>query len=116
MDLSRSGVATDIRRHGLPAVVIGVVAALAGCGSGNSPLNDPLRYDSTAELKARLLEVSQYGDGGSSLGGIPESIERLLKSDPDKGKQLLAAFDRLNTTDSKDERKKIARQMADALD
>ncbi len=87
-----------------------------GCGSGSSSLNEPMGYKSTSELKARLLEVSQYGDGGSSLGGISESIEALIVHDAEKGKKLLDDFQRLNTTNSKDERKKIARAMADLLE
>ncbi len=88
---------------------------LSGCGRGTAEVDQPMGYDSTAELKARLLEVSQYGDGGSSLGGIPESIEELTKSDPEKGKKLLNHFQRLDTTDSKEERKTIAKEMADEL-
>lgn len=88
---------------------------ISGCGRGTTEVDQPMGYDSTAELKARLLEVSQYGDGGSSLGGIPESIEELTKSDPEKGKKLLSHFQRLNTTDSKEERKSIAKEMADEL-
>ncbi|HLQ44984.1 MAG TPA: hypothetical protein VK137_09670 [Planctomycetaceae bacterium] len=90
--------------------------ALAGCG-GNSPapIDAPIRYHSNAELKARLEEVSKYGDGGSSLGGISESIAELTKTDPAKGQKLLADFDRLNTADSKEVRKKIAQEMAEQL-
>ncbi|HET6425627.1 MAG TPA: hypothetical protein VFG20_18200 [Planctomycetaceae bacterium] len=88
---------------------------LCGCESSNSSLNEPMGYKSHSELKARLLEVSQYGDGGSSLGGIPESIDALMKDEPEKGQKLLADFRRLNTTDSKEERKKIAKAMAEQL-
>lgn len=92
-----------------------LIAFVMGCGSQKSPLNEPMGYKTHAELKARLLEVSQYGDGGSSLGGIPESIEALMKDDAEKGKQLQADFQKLNTANSKDERKKIAKAMADQL-
>jgi hypothetical protein len=88
---------------------------IAGCGGGTSPLNEPMGYKSHSELKSRLLEVSQYGDGGSSLGGISESIEVLMKDEPEKGKKLLADFQKLNTATSKDVRKKIAKEMADQL-
>jgi len=104
-------------RWGCSALAMGLVALmLAGCGQGDAKLNEPMGYKSTSELKSRLLEVSQYGDGGSSLGGIPESIEKLMQDDPEKGKKLLADFQRLNTANSKDERKKIAKEMADQLD
>jgi hypothetical protein len=92
-----------------------VLLVLAGCG-GRAAVDQPMAYKSHGELKARLLEVSQYGDGGSSLGGIPESIAALTKDRPDLGKELQADFQRLNTTDSKEERKKIARQMADRIE
>ncbi len=92
-----------------------VICGLAGCG-GRSRIDEPVGYKSHAELKARLLEVSKYGDGGSSLGGIPESIAALTKDHPELGKQLLADFQKLNTTDSKDERKKIAQAMADRIE
>ncbi|OYW20287.1 MAG: hypothetical protein B7Z55_07505 [Planctomycetales bacterium 12-60-4] len=96
---------------------VAVITCLAtGCGTPASPLDEPMGYKSTSELKARLLEVSKYGDGGSSLGGIPESIEQLTQTEPDKGKKLLADFNRLNTAESKDARKKIAKEMADQLD
>lgn len=93
-----------------------LMLTMSGCGRGTAEVDQPMRYDSTAALKARLLEVSQYGDGGSSLGGIPESIEELTKSDPELGKKLLSDFQRLNTTDSKEERKMIAKEMADELE
>lgn len=92
-----------------------VLSLPVGCSSGDAKLNEPMGYKSHSELKARLLEVSQYGDGGSSLGGISESIEALMKDEPEKGKQLLADFHKMNTSNSKDERKKIARAMADQL-
>ena len=99
-----------------PVFAIAVFIALAGCGRGApAPIDAPIRYNSTDALRARLEEVAKYGDGGSSLGGIPESIAELTKSDPVKGEKLLADFRRLDTADSKDERKKIAQEMADQL-
>ncbi len=92
------------------------LTVLAGCGGGRSEIDEPVSYKSHSELKTRLLEVSQYGDGGSSLGGIPESIAELTKDKPELGKQLLADFQKLNTTDSKAERKKIAKEMADRIE
>ncbi len=88
---------------------------VAGCGKGPSAVDAPIRYNSNAELKSRLEEVAKYGDGGSSLGGIPESIAELTKTDPAKGEKLLADFKRLDTTDSKEERRKIAKEMAEQL-
>lgn len=88
----------------------------SGCSQGDPVLNEPMGYKTTSELKTRLLEVAKYGDGGSSLGGIPESIEKLTKEEPEKGEKLLADFQRLNTADSKAVRKKIAQEMADQLD
>ena len=97
------------------ASAIVLVISCAGCGRPPSKLDEPIRYSSIDALKERLNDVAHYGDGGSSLGGIPESIEELTKSDPAKGAKLLASFQRLNTTDSKDERKKIAEEMMEQL-
>ncbi len=88
---------------------------LSGCSKEPAAIDAPVRYNSNAELISRLEEVAKYGDGGSSLGGIPESIAELTKSDPAKGEKLLASFQKLNTTDSKDVRKKIAKEMAEQL-
>lgn len=103
-------------RPSLCGMVMAFSIALVGCGSKEpSPLDAPMRYNSNAELKARLEEVAKYGDGGSSLGGIPESIAELTKTDPAKGEKLLSDFKRLDMTDSKEERRKIAKEMADQL-
>lgn len=74
-----------------------------------------MRYTTKDKLRERLEQVAKYGDGGSSLGGIPESIDELLKSDPEKGKVLLADFQKLNTADDKETRKTIAKEMAEKL-
>ena len=98
------------------ALSMALPIALSSCGGGaDSPLNAPMRYTTTDELKARLEEVAKYGDGGSSLGGIPESIAELTKADPAKGEKLLGDFKRLDAADSKEERQKIAKEMAEKL-
>jgi len=91
------------------------LALLAGCSGQRAEIDQPITYNSYSELKSRLLDVAQYGDGGSSLGGIPESIEALSKDQPEVGKKLAADFKRLNTANTKDERKKIAKDMADKI-
>ena len=88
---------------------------LIGCGSSPSPIDEPIRYTTVDKLRERLEDVAKYGDGGSSLGGIPESIEELMQSDPENGKKLQDEFLKLNTTDDKETRKEIARRMADHL-
>lgn len=98
-----------------PAVILTIAVGIIGCGRTPSPVDAPMRYTSIDALNERLKDVAKYGDGGSSLGGIPESIEELTKSDPEKGAKLLACFERLNTTDSKETRKKIALEMAEIL-
>lgn len=106
----------NLLRPFLCGTVLTFSIALVGCGTNEpSPLDAPMRYNSNAELKARLEEVAKYGDGGSSLGGIPESIAELTKTDPAKGEKLLSDFKRLDITDSKEERRKIAKEMADQL-
>lgn len=100
----------------LSLLAIADLVALAGCGRGApTSIDAPIRYTSNDALRARLEEVSKYGDGGSSLGGISESIAELTKTDSVKGEKLLADFKRLDTTDSKEERKKIAQEMAEQL-
>ena len=99
----------------LSQFVLALFLLMAGCGKTPSKLDEPIRYTSIDALKERLNDVSRYGDGGRSLGGIPESIDDLTKSDPAKGAKLLASFQRLNTTDSKEERKKIALEMMEQL-
>lgn len=95
-------------------VVLVLLIAAAGCG-GPAPVDAPMRYDSLEKLKERLTQVSQYGDGGSSLGGIPESIDELTKTNPDLGKKLLEDFQKLNTATEKEDRKRIAKEMAERL-
>lgn len=99
-----------------PLTVGLITLSLIGCSQGDPKLNEPMGYKTTSELKTRLLEVAKYGDGGSSLGGIPESIEALMKDDAEKGKKLQAAFQRLNTANTKDARQKIAQEMADQIE
>jgi len=98
-----------------PAFIVATSLSVVGCGRAPSPVDAPMRYSSIDALNERLKDVAKYGDGGSSLGGIPESIEDLTKTDPAKGAKLLACFERLNTTDSKETRKKIALEMAEIL-
>jgi hypothetical protein len=103
-------------RFAVPAVLALLGGLLlAGCSRAPAKVDQPIRYNSHSELKSRLLEVSQYGDGGSSLGGIPESIDALTKDDPETGKLLQADFQKLNTSNSKEERKKIAKEMAERI-
>lgn len=88
---------------------------LSGCGNSRSPIDEPIRYTTVDKLRERLEDVAKYGDGGSSLGGIPESIDELMQSDPENGKLLQEEFLKLNTADDKETRKEIARRMADHL-
>ena len=81
------------------------------------------RFENTSTLNSGAASTgydagnvnSATSDGGSSLGGIPESIEALSKDQPEVGKKLAADFKRLNTANTKDERKKIAKDMADKI-
>ena len=107
--------ATALICQSLCMLAIMTLMTLSGCGRGNSKLNEPIRYSSIDKLRERLEDVAKYGDGGSSLGGIPESIEDITKSEPEKGKQLLADFQRLNTASDKEIRKQIAKEMAEKL-
>jgi len=100
----------------LRVAVLALTLPLVGCGGGaKDKLNEPMGYKTIEALRERLKDVAKYGDGGSSLGGIPESIAELTKSDPDKAKKLLDAFQTLNTTEDKDTRKKVANEMLEML-
>lgn len=107
--------ARGMKQPVVSALVISISCLLVGCGRAPAPVDAPMRYNSTDALLERLNEVARYGDGGSSLGGISESIAALTKTDPGKGAKLLASFQRLDTTDSKEERKRIAKEMAEQL-
>ncbi len=104
-----------VRHPFVSAFVVSMSFFCVGCSRAPAPIDAPMRYTSIDALNERLKDVAKYGDGGSSLGGIPESIEDLTKSNPELGAKLLASFQRLNTTDSKEERKKIALEMAEQL-
>lgn len=109
-------VAGNVLSRGLLALMLTLLVSLTGCGnSAADKLNEPMGYKTIEALRERLKDVAKYGDGGSSLGGIPESIDALMKSDPDKAKKLLDAFQTLNTTDDKETRKKVANEMLEML-
>lgn len=100
----------------LVALMLALLVSMTGCGnSAADKINEPMGYKTIEALRERLKDVAKYGDGGSSLGGIPESIDALMKSDPDKAKKLLDAFQTLNTTDDKETRKKVANEMLEML-
>lgn len=107
-----------LRRMQCLAIVFAVMLSggLPGCGKTQSKKFEPMRYNSLDKLKERLKQVSEFGDGGSSLGGIPESIDELMKGNPEKGKAMREAFLRLDTATEKEVRKKIAKEMVNMLE
>ncbi len=92
-----------------------VVVMLAGCGSAPVKQPEPANLKSFDELKTRLKEVVQYGQGGSALMGMQESIESLKKVDATKGEVLAADFKRLDTAPTTEDRKRVAQEMIDKL-
>jgi hypothetical protein len=106
--LKRSGLQLG---NALKQSVVTLLFIGIGCAPVVSEKDQPMGYDTIEKLRARLEQVAQYGDGGSSLAGIPESIEELMDSDTDKAKTLLSDFNRLNTAGTRDARKKIALEM-----
>lgn len=94
-----------------------LVAVLMVVGCGGTPVKqpEPAKLKSFEELKTRLKEVVQYGQGGSALMGMQESIEALKKIDAAKGETLAADFKRLDLAATTEERKQIAQSMIDKL-
>jgi len=91
--------------------------SIAGCGGAPPATKDDGRtpVNTQSELKQKLLEVAQYGGGGSSLDRIPDALNELKKTDPAKGEKLLGDFKRLESTPNMEQRKQIAKEMADQL-
>ncbi|MDB5346296.1 MAG: hypothetical protein JWP89_4673 [Schlesneria sp.] len=97
-----------------PLAVV-VILMVVGCGSAPVKQPEPTNLKSFEELKTRLKEVVQYGQGGSALMGMQESIESLKKVDAAKGDALAVDFKRLDMAATTEERKQIAQGMIDKL-
>jgi hypothetical protein len=88
----------------------------AGCGSQPAtPTADAPIYNSLDELKQRLGEVAQNGDGGSSLMGLSESVEKLKATEPKKAEMLAKGVGQLENAGTAAQRKAIAAKMLKEL-
>lgn len=99
--------------HGL---VMLTAMVFVGCNSAPpEPAKDAPVYNSLDELKQRLQEVAQNGDGGSSLMGLSESIEKLRQTDKEKAEKLAKGLDQLEKAPTTEQRKGIAKQMLQGI-
>lgn len=100
-------------RHGLLTAALGLIV---GCNSAPPPpTQDAPVYNSLDELKQRLEEVAQNGDGGSALMGLSESIEKLRQTDKDKADKLAQGLDQLEKAPTTEQRKSIAKKMLEGI-
>lgn len=96
-------------------LVLGL-ACLAGCNSAPPPpATDGQVYNSFDEVKQRLQEVAQNGDGGSSLMGLSESIQKLSGTDPEKAAALTKGMQQLESAPTTEQRKAVATKMLEGL-
>ena len=86
--------------------------AVAGCGSRpTAPTVDAPVYSTLDELKERLGEVAKNGDGGSSLMGLSESVEKIRATEPKKADMLAKGVGQLENAGTPAQRKAIAAKM-----
>ncbi|SFH57566.1 hypothetical protein [Planctomicrobium piriforme] len=95
--------------------------ALPGCGSSSSqPALTAADQgfvavnNSTTDLKKRLEQIATTGEGGSSLEGLAESIEKNV-TDPAKKASLLSDANLLNGYSEPERIKPVAKRMAEKL-
>ncbi|OAI53063.1 hypothetical protein AYO47_05490 [Planctomyces sp. SCGC AG-212-M04] len=97
---------------GLQTLLIAGLWAMSGCGSQpSSPTVDAPVYNSLEEVKQRLGEVAQNGDGGSSLMGLSESIQKLKETEPKKAQILEKGLGQIESAPSAAQRKAIAAKL-----
>ncbi len=100
----------------LLVILSAVVFRLAGCSSAPPPpaVDAPV-YNTLDEIKTRLSEVAQNGDGGSSLMGLSESVEKLKTTDAQKGELLAKGVAQLDAAGTPAQRKAIAAKLLKEL-
>lgn len=93
-----------------------VTVISAGCNSAPpAPVTDGQVYSSFDEVKQRLEEVAKNGDGGSSLMGLSESIEKLRATDAEKATTLAHGVKQLEAAPTTEQRKAIATKMLEGM-
>ena len=97
------------------ALVLATSLTLSACGnsgsSGTAPATDGVVYDNMADLKTRLAEVAKNGDGGSSLMGLSETVEKIRATDPKKAEILAKGVSQLDSAGTPAQRKSIAAKL-----
>ena len=76
-----------------------------------APTVDAPVYSTLDELKERLGEVARNGDGGSSLMGLSESVEKIRATEPKKADMLAKGVGQLENAGTPAQRKAIAAKM-----
>jgi hypothetical protein len=98
--------------RGLQVLLVAGVSAMSGCGSQPpAPTVDAPVYNSLDEVKQRLGEVAQNGDGGSSLMGLSESVQKLKETEPKKAQILERGLGQLESAPTAAQRKSIAAKL-----
>jgi len=98
-------------RRWLGAMALAAVAVGCGRATPTTPAVDAPVYSSVDELKQRLSEVAQNGDGGSSLMGLSESVEKIRATEPKKADALAKGVTQLENAGTPGQRKAIAAKM-----
>jgi len=93
-----------------------LVGLPVGCGSRDKIVPSPQNgaqtqvMDSVDALRKKLEIISQTGEGGSSLEGVSESIEKNVP-DPAMKASLMKDASALNSSSDPEQNKKIAARM-----
>lgn len=101
----------------LVTVLLVIPMFAGGCGSSapTAPAVDGQVHSSVDELKQRLAQVAKNGDGGSSLMGLSESVEKLRPTLGDKTDKLAKGVSQLDSAGTPEQRKTIAARMLKEL-
>lgn len=95
-------------------LMAGFVLAIAlGCGAPTQEPAPPEVHDTVDALRTRLLEVAETGEGGSSLGDLYESVEKM--KDRELAERLGRGLDQLDRAKSVEQRKQAAKKLAESF-
>jgi len=103
-------------------VLVMLAVSITGCGGGGAEESTTESSDaetnnitSTADMKSALESIAQSGETGSAAMGFRDTLEGLKQTDAAKADALLLDLEKLESSTSQAETKKIAKQMADKL-